>query len=36
MTHRRHRYVAGFFAAALALLGGVIAAEELRVVGDAL
>lgn len=34
--HRRHRVVAGFFAAALALLGGIVAAEQVRIVGDAL
>lgn len=33
---RRHRVVAGFFAAALALMGGVVAAEQARIVGDAL
>lgn len=30
-----HRIVAGFFAATLAVLGGVVAAEELRIVGNA-
>lgn len=31
-----HRIVAGFFAATLAVLGGVVAAEELRLIGDAI
>lgn len=31
-----HRFVAGFFAAALAIIGGVVAAEALRIAGDAL
>ena len=33
---RAHRFVAGFFAAALALIGGVVGAEALRIAGDAL
>ncbi|MFE5407444.1 alpha/beta fold hydrolase [Microbacterium sp. NPDC056569] len=33
---RRHRFVIAFMAATLAVVGGVVAAEELRIVGDAL
>ncbi|WP_439593717.1 alpha/beta fold hydrolase [Microbacterium sp.] len=34
--HRAHRLVAGFFAAALAVIGGIVAAEAVRIGGDAL